>query len=527
MTVNEAPPAAGTREWIGLGVMCLATLLVASDAFVLLQALPHIGAGLGADGIEQLWVADIYGIMLGGFLMTMGGLGDRIGRRKLLLIGATAFGAASLLAAFSTSPEMLIAARGLLGVAGATLAPSTLGLIRNMFRDPRQMGVAVGIWASFFTIGAVVGLMVGGILLANFWWGSVFLMAPIVAAILVVVGRVVLPEFKNPDAPRPDYFSSVLSLAAILPAVYGVKELSRDGWQAVPVIAILVGVFFGVAFVRRQKKLTNPLLDLSLFKLRNFSVPLLALFLQAAFTGTVLLFIMQHFQLVEGLTAWQAGLALVPGMVLSSLFSPIAAVLARRFRPAYLIACGEVIVIVGLLLIILSGASGNPALLIIGFAIWSIGGTPLLAVGMTLIVGSAPPEKAGSASSMPQISNEVGTAIGVATVGSLGVAIYHSQVVDKLPTQLPAEAADAASQSIANAMGVAMALPPEVAGTVLAAARTAYTSSMQVVTGLTAAVLVGVIALVLTRLRKVRPLGQEELAVEPEQEETAVKETVA
>jgi DHA2 family multidrug resistance protein-like MFS transporter len=502
--------------------MCLATLLVASDAFVLLQALPHIGAGLAADGIEQLWMADIYGIMLGGFLMTMGGLGDRIGRRKLLLIGAGAFGLASLAAAFSTTPEMLIVARGLLGVAGATLAPSTLGLIRNMFRDPRQMGVAIGVWASFFTIGAVAGLMVGGVLLANFWWGSVFLMAPIVAAVLIVVGGAILPEFRNPDAPRPDWFSSILSLCAILPAVYGVKELSRNGWEVLPVVAILVGIAFGVVFVRRQRWLSTPLLDLALFKLRNFSVPLLALFLHSAFTGTVLLFIMQHFQLVEGLTPWKAGLALVPGMVMSSLCAPFAAVLARRFRPAYLIASGEIVVILGLLLVFLSGAYGSTALLIVGFAVWSMGGTPILAVGMTLIVGSAPPEKAGSASSMPQISNEVGTAIGVGTVGSIGVAFYHAQVVDTLPAELPAEAAGAASQSIANAMGTASALPPDLAGAVVSAAQEAYTSSMQLVTGITAAVLVGVIGFVVVRLRRVRPLGQEELGT-PELEKSGVE----
>ncbi|GAB3473515.1 MFS transporter [Amycolatopsis cihanbeyliensis] len=516
MTAKYAQPVAGVQEWTGLGVMCLATLFIAADAFVLMLALPHVAVGVAADGIEQLWIADIYGIVLGSLLITMGGLGDRIGRRRLFLVGAAGFGAASLIAAYATDPGTLIAARALLGMASAAVIPSTLGLIRTMFRDPKQMGVAFGIWASFYTIGAVLGLLVGGVLLANFWWGSVFLANVPAVVVVLALGSLVLPKNRDVDAGRPDWISSLLSLAAILPAVWGVKEASRDGWEPLPIAAIVVGVLLGVAFVRRQRALSRPLLDLSLFRNRSFSIPLLAMFIQAVLTGTVLLLLMLDFQLVQGLTPLQAGLSLAPGLVLSSLCAPVVGVLARRFRPAYLIACGEALVIAGLVLVIVAGTTSGPALFIAGFALWSAGGSPLLAVGMTLMVGSAPPERAGAASSMPQVSAELGNGIGVAVVGSVAVALYHAQMTDSLPPEVPAETAATASQSIANAAQASADLPPDLAQVVFSQAREAFTSSLQVVTGFTAVVLAGVIALIVSRLRHVRPLGQEEPAGQEE-----------
>nr|WP_042180154.1 MFS transporter [Kibdelosporangium sp. MJ126-NF4]CEL14227.1 Transmembrane transport protein [Kibdelosporangium sp. MJ126-NF4]CTQ88595.1 Transmembrane transport protein [Kibdelosporangium sp. MJ126-NF4] len=521
MTSNYAPPVARLREWIGLGVMCLATLFIAADSFVLMLALPHIAAGLNADGIDQLWIADIYGFVVGSLLITMGGLGDRVGRRRLLLIGAACFGVASLLSAYAGSPVALIVARALLGVASAAMVTSTLGLIRTMFQEPKQMGVAFGLWASSYTIGAVMGLLVGGVLLADFWWGSAFLINVPAALIVLILGPLVLPKHRGEVTGKPDWISSLLSLAAILPAVWGVKEASRDGWQLLPIAAILLGVLLGIAFIRRQRSLSTPLLDLSLFRNPKFTTPLLALFIQALLTGAVLLFVMLDFQLVEGLTPLQAGLALAPGLVLSSLCAPVVGALARRIRPAYLIACGEALVIAGLVLVILAGSFSSPVLFITGFALWSAGGSPLLAVGMTLMVGSAPPEKAGAASSMPQVSAELGNSIGVAVIGSIGVALYNARMTDSLPSQVPPDVADAASQSIANAAQSAAGLPPDLARIVLDNAREAFTGSLQLITGFTAFVLVGVVAMILVRLRRVRPLGSEDQASEQQRPRAA------
>ena len=223
------------REWIGLAVLALPTLLLSVDVSVLFLALPKLSAALGADAIEQLWILDIYSFLLAGLLITMGNVGDRIGRRKLLLIGGAGFAAASVLAAFSTTPEMLIASRALLGIAGATLAPSTMALIRNMFQDPRQMGIAIGVWFTCFMGGMLVGPIIGGVLLEHFWWGSAFLLGVPVMLLLLVLGPRFLPEYKAAEPGRIDPLSVALSLVAVLLVIWGLKELARSGWNATPV----------------------------------------------------------------------------------------------------------------------------------------------------------------------------------------------------------------------------------------------------------------------------------------------------
>jgi MFS transporter, DHA2 family, multidrug resistance protein len=216
-----AATRAGRREWIGLVVLALPCLLYSMDLTVLDLAVPQLSADLAPTSAELLWILDIYGFMVAGSLITMGALGDRIGRRRLLLIGAAAFGVASVAAALSTSPAMLIAARAVLGVAGATLAPSTLSLIRNMFLDSRQRTFAIGVWVTSYSVGSAIGPLLGGFLLLHFWWGSVFLIGVPVMALLLVVGPLLLPEFENPDAGPLDLSSAALSLVAVLLAIFG------------------------------------------------------------------------------------------------------------------------------------------------------------------------------------------------------------------------------------------------------------------------------------------------------------------
>src|SRR5215218_5423077 len=218
---------------------------------VLELAVPKLSADLKPTSSQLLWIMDAYGFLLTGFLITMGTLGDRIGRRRLLVIGAAAFGAASVLAAFSTSAETLIAARGLLGIAGATLAPSTLSLIRNMFRDDHQRTVAIGIWVTSFSVGAAIGPLVGGALLEFFWWGSVFLVAVPVMVLLLAVGPRLLPEYRDPQPGRFDPLSVALSLFAVLAVIYGVKTVASDGVACAGVAAALAGLASGAAFVDR------------------------------------------------------------------------------------------------------------------------------------------------------------------------------------------------------------------------------------------------------------------------------------
>src|SRR5687768_14911424 len=220
---------AGRKEWIGLAVIALPCLLYSMDLTVLHLAVPQLSAQLKPTSAQLLWIIDIYGFLVAGSLITMGTLGDRIGRRRLLLIGAAAFGAASVLAAFSTSAEMLIATRALLGIAGATVAPSTMSLIRNMFHDPKEFTTAIAVWIAAYSAGAALGPIIGGVLLEFFWWGSVFLISVPMMVLVLALGPILLPEYRDPAAGRPDVFSAVLSLAAVLCAIFGLKQVAQDG----------------------------------------------------------------------------------------------------------------------------------------------------------------------------------------------------------------------------------------------------------------------------------------------------------
>ena len=326
------------RRWWALAVLALPTTLLALDLSVLYLAVPRLSADLRPSGGELLWIIDVYGFMVAGFLITMGTLGDRIGRRRLLLVGAAAFGLASVLAAYSQTAAMLIAARALMGVAGATLAPSTLALITNLFRDPRQRAFAIGVSVSCFMGGAAIGPLVGGALLARFWWGSVFLLGVPVMLLLLVLGPILLPEYRDPDAGRIDLASVVLSLLAVLPIVYGVKSLAVTGPGAVPFAALAAGVVAGAVFLRRQRRLDSPLLPPKLFRDRGFSGSLVILALGVATQGGVMLLVGQYLQSVLGMSPLRAGLWTLPGspaMIAGALLAPV---LARRVHPRSVVA---------------------------------------------------------------------------------------------------------------------------------------------------------------------------------------------
>jgi DHA2 family multidrug resistance protein-like MFS transporter len=508
VTTTDEPLRAGRREWTGLAVLSLATLMITFDMFVLLLALPGLTADLQPSAVEQLWILDIYGFVVGGFLVTMGTLGDRIGRRKLLMIGAASFAVASLVSAYATSPEMLIASRALLGIAGATLAPSTLSLLSNMFRDPRQMGVAIGFWAASFTLGAILGPVVGGLVLAHFWWGSVFLLGVPVMALLLVLAPVLVPEFRNPGAGRLDVTSAALSLAAMLAFVYGIKEIARHGLQPVPVVVGVAGIALGAVFARRQLRLADPLLDLHLFDNRSFSTMLVGLLLYGLVGASSLLFITQHFQSVAGLTPLQAALCLLPGMAVSVVSVTVAPILSRRVRPAYLIASGVLGTAGVFLWFSRLDAADGPVPLVIGFALIGLFEGPLLSLGMNLVVGAAPPEKAGSSSAMAQVANEGGGALGVALLGSLGTAVYRSGITGNLPEGVPSGAAADAEESVAAAVAEAAALPEPAGGALLTVAREAFTSGLNVFAVVSAAVLVVAAVFICTQLRHVPPTGR-------------------
>jgi DHA2 family multidrug resistance protein-like MFS transporter len=516
VTSNDAPRA-GRREWLGLAVLALPTMLLSLDLSVLFLALPHLSADLGASTTEQLWSSDVYGFMTAGFLVSMGTLGDRIGRRKLLLIGATGFVAASVLASFSTSPEMLIMARALMGIAGATLLPSTLGLVRTMFGDPRQLGTAIAVWTTSYMAGVALGPVVGGILLQSFWWGSVFLMAVPVMALLLIAGPLLLPEARDSQAGRLDLVSVVISLVAILPIIYGLKELARHGWEPLPITMIIIGAAFGLLFVIRQRRLADPLLDLSLFRIRSLrAAVLIGLFvalLQAGGTGLV---VTLHLQTVEGLSPLSAGLWLVVPALALVVSINLTPALARRFRPAYVIAAGMVITVIGYLVLVSVPSDGGLATLIAGTAIAYFGVGPAAALINQLVLASAPPEKASSAGSLPATSGEFGIALGIATLGSVASAVYRDRLT--IPAGVPAEAADTARESIAGGVAAAADLPGALGNALLESARDAFNSGVHVVAIISAVLFAGLALLVLATLRHAQPTGQPQPEPQPDRD---------
>ena len=499
MSSQEAVARAGAREWIGLAVLALPTLLVSLDMFVMLLALPHLSRDLHANSVQQLWILDVYGFMVAGFMITLGTLGDRVGRRRLLLVGAVVFGVASLVAAWSGSAPMLIAARALLGLAGAAITPATLSLITQMFRDPRQKASAIGIWAGCFTVGALIGPIVGGAMLERFWWGSVFLLGTPAMVLLLAVGPFLLPEYRDPNAGRLDLASIALSLAAVLPAIQGLKSLARDGWQVAPALLLVVGLAFGVVFVRRQRRLADPLLDVRLFASRTFSATVGGMLAYSTLSGGTMVLVAQYFQLVDGLSPLRAGLALAPGMLASVVSFQVAPLLVRRVRPATLIAGGMLVTVAGLLIMTRSATSGS-AVLIVGFLVSCLGTGPLVTLGTGLIVGAAPPERAGSAAAIGQTSSEFGYALGVAVLGSVLTVVYRARI--------PADAPAAARDSIAGATGAAHDLPGRAGAALLSAADRAFVSGLHTAAALSAALLFAVAVLLAVVLRHLPPLGR-------------------
>ncbi|MFI6905291.1 MFS transporter [Nonomuraea sp. NPDC050394] len=492
---------AGPKEWIGLAVLALPTLLLSLDVTVLHLAVPHLGADLNPSSTQTLWIIDIYGFMIAGFLVTMGTLGDRIGRRRLLLAGAAAFGAASVLAAYSASAEMLIAARTLLGVAGATIMPSTLSLISNMFRDPRERGLAIGVWATMFSVGIALGPVVGGLLLENFWWGSVFLLGVPVMAILLVAAPFLLPEFRDPGAGRLDPPSVLLSLATLLPITFAIKELPVYGPRPLPLIALAAGLAAGAAFVRRQRRLADPLLDLRLFGNRAFRGALFIMLISLATLGAVYLFVTQYLQLVAGLPPLRAGLWLLApaiGLVVTSMAAPL---LARRIPAGHVLAGSLVLSAAGFALMTQVTAA-TPLLLLAAFFLLYAGSGPITALGTDLVVGAAPPEKAGAASALGETSGELGLALGIAILGSVGTAAYRGAMTGSPALDgVPAAAAEGIRESLATAVATAGG-PGAPAGQVLAAAKEAFTGGLTTVAAIGAVLMAGAAVLAVLTWRR-------------------------
>ncbi|EWM13273.1 MFS transporter [Kutzneria sp. 744] len=504
---TQTPRLAGRREWIGLAVLVLPLLLVSMDMTVLYFAIPSISAALNPSGTEQLWIIDMYGFVLAGLLITMGNVGDRIGRRKLLLIGSVIFGLASVAAAFASDPTTLIVARAIQGVGGATLMPSTLALVRNMFEDEKQRRSAIAVWSTGLSVGAALGPIVSGVLLQFFPWGSVFLInAPVMVLLLILVPTLV-PEYRLPkgQAGKFDFASGLLSLAGVLSVIWGLKEAAVNGFSTLPAVALVVGVALGYVFVRRQKTLQHPMIDPQLFRNRDFgasmTVSIACSFCLIGFG----IFTTQYMMEVLRMSTLEAALWTMASPVVVTLVVPFVTIVARTVRPAYIIATGFLVAAVGFVVMTQLGVERN-LFTVMGGAIGIGMGIAIVLTCITdLVVAAAPKERAGAASALLETGQELGGALGIAILGSVGAAVYGSYFDAHTPQNVPAAAVEASNQTLATASTVAHGLPQAQADSLLAVAREAFTSSLHYSAIAGGIVAVGAAIFTIALLRRIKP----------------------
>lgn len=471
---STAARKAGRREWLGLAAIALPCVLYSMDLTVIDLALPAISRALKPTSAELLWIVDIYGFLLAGALITMGIVGDRIGRRRLLLLGAAGFGVASVIGAFATTAPLLIAARGLLGIAGATIAPSTLSLIRNLFEDARERTFAIGVWATSFSTGAAIGPPVGGLLLEHFWWGSAFLIGVPVVVLVLLVGPALLPEFRSERAGSIDWPSALLSVLGVLPVVYGVKRAALGGSLPSAGFCVAVGVAACVTFVRRQRTLEDPMLDLSLLRKPEFATALAVNTLSLFATMAAFVFVAQLLQQVFALPAFSAGLCMFPAALGFVAGSQLAPQLVKRFPAPRIVAASLGLASAGLGVLARIGADSGLGWVITGLVLLALGCAPAVTLMTDLIIGHAPPDRAGTASALSETCGELGGALGIAILGTVGGALYRSRMAE-FGVSSTGEAFD----TLSGALSAAQTLSPKASALLVAQARDAFVSGMQ------------------------------------------------
>ena len=466
------------NRWLALAALTLPVLIISMDATILGFAVPELSTALDPSSSQLLWIIDVYSFVLAGLLVTMGIVGDRIGRRRLLLIGAAAFSVASVLAAFAPSAEALIAARALLGVAGATLMPSTLALIRNVFTDDQERQMAIAIWAVAFSVGAAIGPIVGGFLLDHSWWGSVFLVGVPVTALLLVVGPRLLPESRDPDPQPFDIPSAALSMVAMFSVVYAMKSFAEHGSSTLAWITLAVGLVGGYRFVRRQQRLDDPMIDVGLFRIPRFTMAisgnLVACF---GFSGSMY-FVAQHLQLVTGMSAFRAGLSLLPSVAATIVVTLLAPGAARRIGTFRVISLGLTAGAVGFFLLSIVGADSSTSQVVGSILVLNAGLSAAMAVAVDGVMSALPPERAGAGASVSETANELGIALGTAVLGSLAATVYRGEIADV--TTLPPDAIESARETLGAAQAAAAELGGVAGEQLVLVANDAFVAGTQV-----------------------------------------------
>ncbi|MFC0532424.1 MFS transporter [Phytohabitans kaempferiae] len=507
-TAEAAPTDRATgREWAGLALLVLPMLMLSTDLTVLFFALPTLSADLNPTAPQTLWIVHVYGFLIAGFLVTMGRLGDRFGPRRLLLTGSVIFTALSAVAAFSVSAEMLIAVRALMGIAGATLMPSLFSLLRVMFRDDGQRRLAIAIMFSAFSVGGAVGPLLGGALLEFFWWGSVFLVNVPPMLLFLLVGARLLPERSERTRTGIDGASVALSVVGMLAVVYGLQELAAgqqagtgSAWTNLAVVAGGLAVL--AAFVRRQRRLPDPLFDLALLANRRMAVSLATLLIVGVgVVGTFYLFT-QHLQWVAGLSPLEAGLWTLPFVAVNIAGAMLAPTLAARMPATTIILGGLVIAALGAVLVAAGTGAGAP--LVAAISVIGFGHGVAIALVSDSIISSAPPEQTGSAAAAQEVGGELGTALGVAAGGAIGTLVYRVSLPGAMPPEVPETAVESAGSSVHEGIATAERFAAH-SPAFLDAVHDAVARGLQAYAGVSSILVTGAAALVAVALVLRRP----------------------
>ncbi|MFJ1648489.1 MFS transporter [Streptomyces sp. NPDC088258] len=515
----------GANRWIVLAVLCVSLLLVALDATVLHVAVPAVTADLSPSGVALLWIVDAYPLVCAALLILFGTLGDRVGRRRILLTGYAIFGAASAVAAFAPTPEVLIGARALLGVGGAMIMPATLSVLRAVFPDRRERAMAIGVWTAVAAIGAAVGPVLGGFLVEHFWWGSVFLINLPLLAVLLPLGRFVLPESRGPADGPWDVTGALTAAAGVLGVVYGVKRLGAGEGPLTPatLAPLCLGAAFLILFVRRQRRREHPLIDMSMFARPTFATSVGCIVLAMLALVGLELIAVQYLQLVLGLSPLETGLRLLPLTFAAMAAGVTGSATLRRAGPRRMVAWGFVLTAAAVLLLVLMGQHDRPALLTTGFVLLGFGLQTTLFGAYESMLSEAPADQAGGAAAIGETSYQLGAGLGIALLGSVMNAVYAPGL--ESVRGVPRGAGSAAAGSLGEAYRVADGLGGPVGEALRTAARHSFVQGLHVTLLVSAALLLlgAVAALRLPRRMECPPPGADGPLAEP----TSVRQRTA
>ncbi|MGW5573421.1 MFS transporter [Nocardia thailandica] len=501
--MNNTPHRATTRAWAGLAVLVLPMLLIAIDGMVLIFALPDITADLEPSGTQQLWILDIYSLMLAGLLITMSSLGDRFGRRRVLLVGAVVFAVASVMGALATAPWMLIASRALLGIGGATIMPGTLSLIRNMFLDRDQRRTAMAVWSATGALGAAAGPIVGGWIIEVFSWHAAFLMNIPVMILLLILAPLLVPESRNPDPGPVDLPGMAFSLAGMISFVYGVKTFAEGEEPGVAFLTFFAGLVLLALFVLRQLRLPVPMINVRLFRVRAFTGAVVTDLLSIFSLVGAMFALTQFLQLVVGLSVIESALWMLPQAAVSACAGFLAAALVKRIPTSLIVAAGVLVTAGGFATLTTLTTDTPPWAIALALCLVGLGAGVGLTLTNDLIMSSVRPEQSGQAAAISETAYELGTAFGTAILGSALLGFYRSGLADTTPAGLPAGVLESAKETLGAALLHAAELPGLLGAALSAAATESFTSALAWTGGIATLILVGVAAFAGTMLRGV------------------------